>query len=72
MSLLRFIVSILFVTLSFVPAFSNELIVFAGAASKPPAEEAANLFEKKTGIKVNLTFGGSGFVLSQMSLAKKG
>ncbi len=69
---LRLIVSTLFVILSITPAFSNELIVFAGAASKPPTEEVAKLFEKKTGIKVNLTFGGSGFVLSQMTLAKKG
>ena len=69
---LRYIVITLFFILSFAPAFSNELIVFAGAASKPPTEEVAKLFEKKTGIKVNLTFGGSGFVLSQMSLAKKG
>ncbi|HEY3278614.1 MAG TPA: substrate-binding domain-containing protein [Syntrophorhabdaceae bacterium] len=49
-----------------------ELLVFAGAASKPPTEEAAKAFEKKTGVKVNVTFGGSGFVLSQMTLAKKG
>jgi molybdate transport system substrate-binding protein len=52
--------------------FGGELFVFAGAASKPPTEEAARAFEKKTGIKVNITFGGSGFVLSQMTLAKKG
>jgi molybdate transport system substrate-binding protein len=54
------------------PCFGQELLVFAGAASKPPTEEAARAFEKKTGIKVNITFGGSGFVLSQMTLAKKG
>jgi len=54
------------------PSHAKELMVFAGAASKPPTEEVARLFEKKTGIKVNLTFGGSGFVLSQMTLAKKG
>lgn len=53
-------------------SFSEELYVFAGAASKPPTEEVAKAFEKKTGTKVNLTFGGSGFVLSQMTLAKKG
>ncbi len=51
---------------------AEELLVFAGAASKPPTEEAAKAFEKKTGVKVNVTFGGSGFVLSQMTLAKKG
>jgi molybdate transport system substrate-binding protein len=53
-------------------SFGQELFVFAGAASKPPTEEAARVFEKKTGVKVNITFGGSGFVLSQMTLAKKG
>ena len=50
----------------------EELLVFAGSASKPPAEEAARAFEKKTGVKVNITFGGSGFVLSQMALSRKG
>lgn len=53
-------------------SFGQELFVFAGAASKPPTEETARVFEAKTGVKVNLTFGGSGFVLSQMTLAKKG
>ena len=50
----------------------ESLLVFAGAASKPPTEEAAKAFEKKTGVRVDLIFGGSGFVLSQMMLAKKG
>lgn len=54
------------------PSYGGELFVFAGAASKPPTEEAAKAFEAKTGVKVYLTFGGSGFVLSQMQLAKKG
>lgn len=61
---------ILFVAPS--PSHGEELLVFAGAASKPPTEEAAKIFEAKTGVKVNLAFGGSGFVLSQMTLAKKG
>lgn len=56
-----------------VPAKAQEkLLVFAGAASKPPTEEAAALYEKKTGTKVELVFGGSGYVLSQMKLAKQG
>lgn len=50
----------------------DKLLVFAGAASKPPTEEAAALYEKKTGTKVELVFGGSGYVLSQMKLAKQG
>jgi molybdate transport system substrate-binding protein len=53
-------------------AESKSLLVFAGAASKPPTEEAAKVFESKTGVKVDLLFGGSGYVLSQMILGKKG
>lgn len=51
---------------------AEKLLVFAGAASKPPTEEAAALFEQQTGVKVDLVFGGSGYVLSQMKLAKQG
>jgi molybdate transport system substrate-binding protein len=55
------------------PAVAAEkLLVYAGAASKPPTEEAAKLYEQKTGVTVELVFGGSGYVLSQMKLAKQG
>jgi len=50
----------------------KHLLVYAGSASKPPTEEAAQLFEQKTGIRVDLVFGGSGTVLSQMKLNKQG
>jgi len=50
----------------------KRLMVFAGAASKPPTEEAAKAFEAKTGVKVDVIFGGSGYVLSQMILGKRG
>ncbi len=50
----------------------EKLLIFAGAASKPPTEEVAKAFEKKTGVKVEIVFGGSGYVLSQMILAKRG
>lgn len=64
---------ILYVIVLSAPVFAQEgLTVFIGAASKPPAEEAIKAFEKKTGIKVNASFGGSGYVLSQMILAKHG
>jgi ABC-type molybdate transport system substrate-binding protein len=39
---------------------ADSLLVFAGAASKPPTEEAAKLYEQTTGVKVELVFGGSG------------
>lgn len=50
----------------------KSLLIFAGAASKPATEEAIKDFQRKTGIPVNATFGGSGFVLSQMKLSRKG
>lgn len=50
----------------------ERLLVYAGAASKPPTEEIATLYEQATGVKVDVLFGGSGYVLSQMKLAKKG
>lgn len=63
--------AILFSTMPIARA-EERLMLFVGAASKPPTEEAVKLFEKKTGIKCEVNFGGSGFVLSQMILAKQG
>jgi len=51
---------------------AERLLIYAGAASKPPTEEAAKAYEEKTGVKVDVIFGGSGYVLSQMKLAKQG
>ncbi len=51
---------------------ADSLLVYAGAASKPPTEEAAKLYEKKTGVKIDMVIGGSGYMLSQMKLAKQG
>lgn len=53
-------------------ATQDKLLVYAGAASKPATEEIARLYEEQTGTRVELIFGGSGFVLSQMKLAKTG
>lgn len=50
----------------------STLVAYVGAASKPPTEAAARLFEQATGTKVELVFGGSGYVLAQMKLARKG
>lgn len=68
----RLFFSMLIFAISILPVYAEELLVFAGAASKPPTEEVAKAFENKTGIRVNLIFGGSGFVLSQMELTKRG
>ncbi len=65
----KLLASILLCTLLF---GQERLLVFAGSASKPATEEAAKAFEKKSGIKVDLLFGGSGYVLSQMKLSHQG
>lgn len=51
---------------------ARTLKIFVGAASKPPTEEVIGLFERKTGIRVEAQYGGSGALLSQMRLAGKG
>jgi molybdate transport system substrate-binding protein len=53
-------------------AEGQNLEVFAGAASKPATEEISALFEKKTGSRVLLHFGGSGKMLADMKLAARG
>jgi len=51
---------------------ADELLIFAGSAVKPPLEEVVSLFSKKEGIRVYVSYGGSGFVLSQMELSGRG
>lgn len=50
----------------------KELMFMCGAAAAPVAELLVKEFEEKYNIKVNLTTGGSGFLLSQIKLTKKG
>lgn len=50
----------------------KSLLVYIGAASKPPSEEIIKEFEKETGIRVEAIFGGSGYIMSQMKLTKRG
>jgi molybdate transport system substrate-binding protein len=47
-------------------------LIFAGAASKPATEEVTKLFKGQMGTPVDVIFGGSGYVLSQMKLARRG
>jgi molybdate transport system substrate-binding protein len=54
------------------PLAGKTITAFVGSASKPPMDEAARVFESQTGVKVYLTYGGSGAVLSQMELSKTG
>jgi len=49
-----------------------ELMLYCGAGIRPAASALVEVFEKKTGIGVNASYGGSGLQLGQMSAAKKG
>jgi molybdate transport system substrate-binding protein len=48
------------------------LLFFCGSAVKVPMEEILREYERDTGTKVLVTYGGSGTLLSQMQLARKG
>jgi molybdate transport system substrate-binding protein len=52
--------------------YAAELECFAGSASKPATQELVELFEAETGHKVNLYFGSSGNLLSQMKISHRG
>lgn len=55
-----------------VKAAEKRITAFCGSASKPAMEETATVFETKSGIKVDLHFSGSGTMLSQMKLSRRG
>jgi molybdate transport system substrate-binding protein len=51
----------------------KRLLIFVGAASKPPMEEAKKAFEQANpGTRLDITYGGSGTVLNQMTLEETG
>ncbi len=50
----------------------DSLLFMAGAASAPVVEELGKAFTAKTGIKVEISIGGSGMLLSQIKLGRKG
>jgi molybdate transport system substrate-binding protein len=54
------------------PLEGKKLELFVGSASKPATEDVAKAFKEKTGCEVDLHFGGSGKMLSDMALAERG
>lgn len=50
----------------------KSLFVYSGAGLKAPMQEIGWLFENQTGIKVDITYAGSGALISQMNLTHKG
>jgi molybdate transport system substrate-binding protein len=67
-----FVIVFFVTTVSVLRAAETRITAFCGAASKPAMEEAAEIFEEKTGIKVDLHFSGSGTMLSQMKISRRG
>lgn len=55
------------VTKAMAPKPEQTLTVFAGAAPKPGLDPLAKLYEERTGVKVEITYGGSGAVLNQFA-----
>lgn len=54
------------------PNANNTLEIFIGSASQPPTEQLIKQFEKETNIKCKIHYGGSGEMLSQMIVTKRG
>ncbi len=51
---------------------AETLTLFCGSANKPAMEEIVARFEREKQIKVNMLLGGSGTLLSQIELSRKG
>lgn len=75
-SLLAFVVltALLFRTPRSRPAKASgrPLLVYCAAGLKGPVEAVAHDFEQRTGIQVQLQFGGSGLLLSNLKVARRG
>jgi molybdate transport system substrate-binding protein len=63
---------LLYVAGTVLAAQAEPVVVFAGSASQPPLEAAAEIFQAKTGIQVTLYLGGSGSMLNQIRLTGQG
>ncbi|MCX6357940.1 MAG: molybdate ABC transporter substrate-binding protein [Candidatus Aureabacteria bacterium] len=48
------------------------LLFFCGSAVRVPMDEIIRNYEKETGQRISVTYGGSGSLLSQMELARRG
>ena len=66
------VISVLITTVGCAGEETKSITIFCGSASKPAMEEAAQLFEEETGIKVYLNFSGSGTMLAQMKVSESG
>jgi molybdenum ABC transporter molybdate-binding protein len=51
---------------------SGSLVVYCAANLKPPVEAAAAAFQREFGTEIQLQFGGSGALISQLRVARRG
>jgi molybdate transport system substrate-binding protein len=70
--LVIFLILFSFISVKTSAATPDELMVFCGAAFKLPIEDVVELFQTKTGIKVNTVYAGVGTLFSQMLFTKQG
>jgi molybdate transport system substrate-binding protein len=70
--LVIFLILFSFISVKTSAATPDELLVFCGAAFKLPIEDVVELFQTKTGIKVNTVYAGVGTLFSQMLFTKQG
>jgi molybdate transport system substrate-binding protein len=50
----------------------NTLVLYCAAGIKPPVEAAAKKYEEEYGVSIQLQYGGSGTLLSNIKVAKRG
>jgi molybdate transport system substrate-binding protein len=50
----------------------KSLVVFCAANLKKPVEAVADQYRRETGVQINLQYGGTGTLLSQLQIAKQG
>lgn len=72
MGLLFFLIDLIVIFGGDLSADEKRISAFCGSASKPAMEEACTVFKNNTGIKVDLHFSGSGTMLSQMKMSRRG
>lgn len=70
--LVIFLILFSFISVQTQAVAADELIVFCGAAFKRPVEDITELFQTKTGIRVNTIYAGIGTLFSQMLFTKQG
>ncbi len=56
----------------FITAFAGELLLFAGAGLRQPTDRLIRIFQEETGHSVNVTYAGSGQLLSAILASGEG